>query len=518
MSATDRGVAPQPDYIPIPRHAGLLKMAIMLATLMQVLDMTIANVALPHMQAALGANQDSVSWVLTSYIVASAIAMPITGWLSDRIGRRRLYLWSAGGFVTASALCGMATNLESMVLFRIFQGVTGAFLSPLAQTVLLDSTPPEKRGQAMALFAMGVMVGPVLGPILGGLLTESLDWRWVFFVNLPLGALAWICLWFLLPDVKRPARSLDLIGYGTLAIGLAALQLMLDRGEHVDWFSSAEIWLELMIAVSCFWMFAVHIATTHNPLYPKDLLNNRSLLIGLVMMAILGLVVTSAMALMPIMLQGLFGYPVLDAGMLLASRGLGALLMTGISGRLVTKVDPRIIVVVGFAIIAFTLWEMTHWNLTMSWQAMAMNGFIQGLGLGMLFVPVTSMAFATLSAHMRTDAAGLLNLARSVGASIGISLMITLLARNSASSHNDLIAHLTPYKLWLDPGMLALSGDGVKTGLAMLNAEVTRQAAMIAFLDDYYIMMLISLCAMPLALLIGRPPGARGEPIMEIIE
>tara|TARA_R110000782_G_scaffold49622_2_gene107907 strand:+ start:40731 stop:42284 length:1554 start_codon:yes stop_codon:yes gene_type:complete len=517
MSATEQTTF-RLDYTPIPRHAGLLKAATVLATLMQVLDMTITNVALPHMQAALGASQDSISWVLTSYIIASAIAIPITGWLSNRIGRRRLYLWSVGGFIITSVLCGLAANIEQMVLFRLLQGITGAFLTPLAQTVLLDSTPPEKRGQAMAMFGMGVVLGPVMGPILGGVLTESMNWRWVFFVNIPIGALAFAGLWFLLPDVKRPARSLDLTGFALLAISLASFQLMLDRGEHADWFNSAEIWLEFLVSASSFWMFCVHIITTKNPLYSRTMLGNRNLLVGTVLMAALGMIMTAAMALLPIMLQGLFGYSVLDAGLLLATRGVGVLVMMGLTGRLAAKIDPRFLIFFGFAIVSFSFYEMTQWNLDVDWTTMSINGFIQGLGLGMLFVPITTMAFSTLSAHDRTDASGLLNLSRSIGASVGISLVVTMLARNTATSHADLITHLTPYRLWLDPYMLALSGDGVKTGLAMLNAEVMRQASMIGFLDDFYFMMWLALCAIPLALLVKRSPRTEDEPIVEIME
>lgn len=493
----------------IPRHPGWLKAAAMLATLIQVLDMTIANVALPHMQAALGANQDNLSWVLTSYIVASAIAMPATGWLADHIGRRRLYLGSVAGFVIASVLCGLAANLDSMVLFRILQGLAGAFLSPLGQTVMLDSTPPEKRGQAMAIFGMGVVIGPIIGPVLGGWLTENMDWRWVFFVNVPLGLIAFIGLFVFLPEVKRPSRVLDVMGLALLGVGLASLQLMLDRGQHADWFNSLETWLELGLAISALWMFAVHSLTASNPLYSLAMMQNRNLLIGAVLMFMVGVVLTSSMALLPVMLQGLMNYPVLDAGLLMASRGVGVLLTMAITGRLLARINLRLWIIVGLAIISLSFWEMTGWSLDVSWGRMALNGFVQGLGMGMMFVPISVISFSTLAPEHRTDASGIINLTRSVGSSAGISLVIALLARNSATSHEDLAGHLTSYSLWLDPRLFTLPGDVIPTALAALNAEVTRQATMVAFLDDFYVMMLMAIVVMPLALLIR--PAAKGS-------
>lgn len=520
MSTTDGAVAADPASHGPPsaelpstgiasRHSGWLKAAAMLATLVQVLDMTIANVALPHMQAALGANQDSVTWVLTSYIVASAIAIPATGWLSDRLGRRMLYLISVAGFTLTSALCGLAANLDSLVLFRVLQGLSGAFLSPLGQTVMLDSSPPEKRGQAMAIYGMGVMIGPILGPVLGGFLTENMNWRWVFFVNVPLGFFAFLGLFLFLPDVKRPPRPLDVLGLVLLSTGLASLQLILDRGQHVDWFNSVEIWLETGIAISALWMFVVHTLTGRTPLYPLAMLRDRNLLIGALLMAMVGLVLTAAMSLLPMMLQGLMNYPVLDAGIMMAVRGIGVFIMMAVIGRLITAVNIKLCILTGFAIICLTFWMTTGWTLEVGRTDMALNGLIQGLGIGMLFVPISLVTFSSLPPEFRTDAAGILNLARSVGSSAGISLVITMLARNSATSHEDIVAHLTPYSLYVDPSMFSLPGDAVTTALTVLNAEVTRQALMVSFLDDFYLMMILTILVMPLVLLI-RP--SRNEP------
>lgn len=480
----------------------------MLATLMQVLDMTIANVALPHMQSALGANQDNLSWVLTSYIVASAIAMPATGWLADHIGRRRLYLASVTGFILASVLCGLAANLQTMVIFRVLQGLAGAFLAPLGQTVMLDSTPPEKRGQAMAIYGMGVVIGPIIGPVLGGWLTENLDWRWVFFVNVPLGLIALLGLLVFLPELKRPSRSLDVLGLALLGLGLASLQLLLDRGQHADWFNSLEIWTELGVAISALWMFAVHSLTSRNPLYPLAMMRDRNLVIGGVLMFMVGLVLTSSMALLPVMLQALMNYPVMDAGWLLASRGVGVLLTMAITGRLLGRINLRLWITAALAIISLSFWGMTGWSLDVSWSMMALNGFFQGMGLGMMFVPISTISFATIAPAYRTDASGIINLCRSVGSSAGISLVMALLARNSATSHEDLTSHLTEYSLWADPRLFAAPVDAVQVALAALNAEVTRQATMVAFLDDFYLMMLMAIAAMPLVLLIKPPSNA----------
>jgi len=515
MSANDAAVAapapdsPAPDFV-IPPHAGLLKVLVVVATIMQVLDMTIANVALPHMRAALGADQDSISWVLTSYIVASAIALPACGWLADRIGQRKLYLYSIVCFVGASVLCGIATNLTEMVLFRVIQGISGAFLSPLAQTVLLDSTPPEKRGQAMAMFGMGVILGPVLGPILGAFLTENFNWRWVFFVNVPIGIVAFAGLATLLPDKKGTQRRFDITGFMLLAIALGGLQLMLDRGQTEDWFDSGEIVFELIVGVSALWIFGVHLATAKNPIYSREMLRNRNLVIGSFMMGVTGFVLTAAMTLMPIMLQGIFGYPVIDAGLLLAMRGLGVFITMLLIGRWMHRIDSRLLIGSGFLIVALCFWDMSHWSLDISWGQMALNGFIQGIGIGGLFVPITTAAFATLPAHLRTDGSGFTNLMRSMGSSIGISVVVTLLSRNTAESHAGIATHLTPFSLFLDPRLEALSTRTTEAGMAMLDGEVTRQAMMIGFLDDFVFMAIVAACVIPLAFLIGK--GKKPDP------
>jgi DHA2 family multidrug resistance protein len=502
--------APPPSGAALPvRNKGLLTFGVMLATIIQILDTTIANVALPHMQTSLGATADTITWVLTSYIVASAIAIPITGWVSDRIGSRNLFLISIVGFVVASALCGMAQNLEEMVLFRVLQGISAAFMNPLSQTVMLDINEPKDQQRAMAVWGMGIMIGPILGPVLGGYLTENFNWRWVFYVNLPLGAICLVILWWLLPSRPIRKRGFDVFGFSLLAIGIGALQLMLDRGQGEDWFSSTEVWVEMLAAVIALWMFVVHMATGKNPMFERGLWKNRNLVTALAFMQVVGVVMMATMALLPPMLQTLYGYPVVDTGLLLMPRGIGVLITMALSARLIQRgLDPRIAVGLGFALAAWSLYDMTRWTLEMGSTPFIVSGFIQGLGMGLIFMPLNGMAFATLSPHQRTEGASLLNLSRNIGASIGISLVTTVLARSTQTSHADLAQHITPERLQtLDPGIIANLGGPTDALLAMANAEVTRQAAMIAYLNDFKAMMIVTALSIPLVFFLKKPRG-----------
>lgn len=506
MSTSD---AHEIGYTPLTGHRRtLLICAVMLGALIQVLDMTIANVALPHMQASLGATPESIGWVLTSYIVAAGIFIPITGWMADRIGQRRLFLIVVAGFVIASMLCGLARSLGAMVLFRILQGLAGASLAPLAQTVMLDNTPPEKRGQVMAIFGMGVMIGPVIGPILGGVLTEQLNWRWVFFVNVPLGILCLMGLWVYLPERKRPPRPFDGKGFLLLASGIGALQLMLDRGQHVDWFSSWEIRIELVLAISAFWMCGIHFMTAKNPLYQTDMMRNTNLMVATLFMFIMGFLLMGTAALLPIMLQEIFGYPVIQAGLLMATRGVGTMLTMLLIGRAIHHIDMRILITSGMAIIGLAVWQMTGWTMDIDASTVAVNGLFQGLGIGMLFVPINIMAFWTLRPEFRTDGSGILNLSRSLGSSIGISVLVAMLANNAQVSHADLSAYITPARLGIDPTFLMLPGNATTAAMALIDQQIIRQATLIAFLNDYRILLLITILSMPTILLIRRPPAS----------
>ncbi|MCW3837528.1 DHA2 family efflux MFS transporter permease subunit [Sphingomonas canadensis] len=499
---------PRPGVAALPvRNRALLTLGVMLATIMQILDTTIANVALPHMQTALGATADTITWVLTSYIIATAIAIPITGWLSDRIGSRNLFLISVVGFVLASALCGMATSLAEMVLFRILQGVSAAFMNPLSQTVMLDINPPERQAQAMSIWGMGIMIGPILGPVLGGWLTENFDWRWVFYVNLPIGVFCFAVLWALLPSRPIRKRQFDLFGFALFSLGIAALQLMLDRGQGEDWFGSTEIWIEALVAAIALWMFAVHMATARNPMFERELWKNRNLITAIGFMQVIGVVMMATMALLPPMLQTLYGYSVLDTGLLLMPRGLGVLITMFVSAQLVMRgVDARWVVGVGLSMAAWSLYEMTHWTIEMNSWPFIFSGFIQGLGMGLVFMPLNGMAFATLPPKYRTEGASLLNLSRNIGASVGISLCTTVLARSIQTSHADLVPHLTAPGLdGFDPNLLRMMGPTGDSIMAMADAIVNQQAAMIGYLNDFKAMMIVTALSIPLVLLLRRP-------------
>ena len=494
------------------KNRGLLTLGVMLAMIMQILDTTIANVALPHMQATLGATFDTVTWVLTSYIIAAAVATPLTGWLSDALGSRRLFLLSVASFIAASMACGVATNLEEMVLFRFVQGVAGAFIGPLSQTVMLDMNEPSRQPRAMAVWGMGIMIGPIMGPIIGGWLTENYNWRWVFYVNLPVGLIAFALIWWFLPGKPVSRRSFDLFGFSLLALGLSALQLMLDRGTDQDWFQSTEIWIEALIAMSATWVFLIHLFTGKNTLLDRKLVTNPNMAMSLILMMILGLMMTAVMALMPPLLQRIYGYDVLDTGILLAPRGVGVFVSMFIAGRLSGRFDPRYIIMTGMLIAAVSMWQMTQWSVVMGWEPIVISGTIQGLGMGLCFMPANMMAFATLDPKYRTEGASLLNLSRSLGGSVGISIVTALLGRNTQASHQDLASHITAASISpVDPSTADRFGELGQAGMMMLNAEINRQALMIAYLDDFKLIVYILLCSLPV-ILIMKPPGRVAVP------
>ncbi|MFM7377328.1 MAG: DHA2 family efflux MFS transporter permease subunit [Erythrobacter sp.] len=490
----------------------LMIVGVMAASLLQILDTTIANVALPHMQSSLGATVDTVTWVLTSYIIASAVALPLTGWLADRIGARMLFIGSVAGFILASMLCGIAQNLEEMVAFRALQGVAGAFIAPLSQSFMLDATRPSRHPQIMAVWGMGIMIGPILGPILGGWLTETVNWRWVFFVNLPVGLGSLAILIAYLPKRSKRARRFDLAGFMLLAVALAAFQLLLDRGQQEDWLASGEIWIYLLLTLSATWMVVIHFATARAPMFDRSLFADRNFAIALAFMIVIGIVMFAVMALLPPMLQNLFGYGVIDTGIVLMPRGVGILVSMQVSGLLMRRgVDARPVVASGFLICALSLWQMAHWSLAVDEMHVIVSGLLQGLGMGLVFIPLQVSAFATLSPALRTDGSSLLNLFRSLGASAGIAWMTVLLARNIQTSHADLGANLTAATGSLvdfsATDRFQVLGD---TAITLMDAEVNRQAAMIAYVDDFWLMMWITLAAAPLALLMRknvRPAG-----------
>lgn len=485
----------------VVKNKGLLTAAIMLATVMQVLDTTIANVALPHMRASLGASEDEISWVLTSYIVASAIATPLTGWLSDRLGRRMLLLLAVASFTGASLLCGIASSLEQMVLFRVVQGIGGAMMVPLAQAILLDINPREKLGQAMAIFGAGIMVGPIIGPTLGGWLTESFNWRAVFLVNLPIGILAFIALLAYMPRGIIKRRPFDFFGFAMLALAVAGVQMILDRGQQVGWFDSIETWLYLGLSISGMWVFIVHCATAENPFVDLGMFKDRNFASGLIFIFIIGITTFSGLALLPPLLQGLMGYPVIETGMVMAPRGVGTMVSMILVGRLVSKVDARLLVLAGIAISAWSLWIMAGFDVTMQQGPIMISGVLQGLGLGLVFVPLSTLAFATTRPQHRVDATAMFSLVRNVGSGVGISLVTTVLAQMSQVNHAELAERVTLNS----PAIRNLLSGAGGTAIAQLNGLVNQQSAMLAYLDDFVMMMVVTLVSAPIVLLLRNP-------------
>lgn len=489
---------------------GLLVGSVMLATLMQALDTTIANVALPEMQGALSATQDQVAWVLTSYIVASAILTPVTGWLAGRLGRRRLLVVSVAGFTIASLLCGIATGIGEMVVFRVLQGLFGAALVPISQSLLLDAFPREKHGAAMALWGMGIMIGPILGPPLGGFLTENYSWRWVFLINLPVGLLA---LAGILASVRKEtghARAFDGIGLALLALGIGSLQLLLDRGQGEDWFGSLEIQVEAALALLALWLYGLWWWNRREQaLLDLGLWKNGNFAVGCVLIFVVGIVLFATLALLPPYLSSLMHYPVLTIGLVLAPRGAGTMLSMMVSGRLLGKVDARWLILTGMVLMALSLHGMTAFGTEVSMSAVVWLGVLQGMGLGLVFVPISTVAYTTLEPRQRTEAAALFSLVRNIGSSVGISVVYTLLSRANQVNHAEIAARIPAYgaETTLLP---SLWNPQTASGAALLNAEVVRQSAAIGFVNDFKLMMLLTIAAMPLVLLMqgGRHRGA----------
>ncbi len=488
----------------------MITVSIMLATIMQALDGTIANVALPHMQGSLSASLDQVTWVLTSYIVAAAIATPLVGWLCDRFGQKNVFLLSITGFTLASVLCGISGSLTQIVLARLLQGLFGAALVPLSQAVLLEINPREKHGSAMAVWGMGVMIGPILGPTLGGWLTDSYNWRWVFFINVPVGALALYGIGKYIRQIPAARRmSFDLFGFATLSIAIGALQMLLDRGNQNDWFASRETWVEAIVLAMSFCYFLAHtgLRPAGKSFFDYRLLKNPNYVTGLLFIFIVGMVLFATRALTPSMLQELMGYPAQVAGLVTAPSGLGTMVAMLIVGRLVGKTDLRLLLVIGFAITAFSLWQMSNYSLTLSESDIVWPGVIQGIGMGFVFVPLSAASFATLSPVMRTEGTAIYSLIRNIGSSIGIALVQTLLVRNTQIAHASLVEHVTYANPALPDALLAsVSGLINSAALVELNGEITRQASMIAYVDDFWLMLILTLMVIPLLLLI-RPPG-----------
>jgi DHA2 family multidrug resistance protein len=468
------------------------------ATLMQTLDTTIVNVALPHMEGSLGATQDQISWVLTSYIVAAAIMTPATGWLAGRFGRTRLFVLSMAGFTLCSGLCGLAASLPQMVLFRLLQGVFGAALMPLSQAIMLDTHPPRDIGRAMSIWGMGVMIGPILGPTLGGYLTDEFSWRWCFYINLPVGILGVLgALAFLRESERAADRKFDWSGFSYLTLAIGAFQLALDRGEQMGWLQSNEIKIEFVLAAFGLYMFIVHSITTRRPFIDLALFKDRNFVVCILLATTTGLGFNGSMIMTPLLLQNELNYPVVTAGLLMGPRGLGVMFAMGLYGRIANRVDARLVILLGLCLVGLSMYQMSGWSLMIGKGPVMWVGVVQGLGLGFTFAPLMTLAFTTVPAALRTEASSFFSLTRNVGGAIGISIVSARLAELTQSNHAHLATYITPFRHMA--GGVAARGA---TALELLNFNISRQASMVAFVNVYYFLAIVSVIFAPLLLLL----------------
>lgn len=486
------------------RRAGgselLIALSVMLATIIQVLDTTIANVALPHMQGSLGASSDQITWVLTSYIVAAAIMTAPVGYLAQRFGRRQLFLWSVGGFTVTSMLCGQAGSLNEMILWRLLQGVFGASLVPLSQATLLDTFPKEKHASAMGIWGVGVMIGPILGPTLGGWLTEYYSWRWVFYINLPFGILSMLGIYFFVPETETRKHRFDAFGFAMLALAVGALQMLLDRGEQVEWFEALEIQLYAIAAALGLYLFIVHSRTTSNPFLSPGLFRDKNYASGVAFIFVVGITLLATMALLPSFLQQWKGYPVVTTGLILMPRGIGTMISMMLVSKLMKRFDARGLILLGMGLISVSLWQMTGFNLQVSQHDLIVSGVVQGLGLGLVFVPISTLAYATLEPRLRGEATALFSLSRNLGSSIGVSIVMAALTRNLWINQQQL-----GERVQIPSGMSLPSADQLTALPAELMTTITQQAAEIAYVNDFQMLMWINIAAMPLVFLLSNP-------------
>jgi DHA2 family multidrug resistance protein len=482
----------------------------MTATIMQALDTTIANVALPYMQGSLSASQDQINWVLTSYIVAAAIMTAPVGWIANRFGRKRIFIICSAGFTIASVMCGVAQDINQMVLFRLLQGVFGAALVPLSQAVMLDSYALHERAKAMSIWGMGVMMGPIMGPSLGAWLTETYSWHWVFFVNIPFGIVTVIGLLVFMDETKADRElRFDWFGFAALAVGIGSMQVALDRGEQLGWLESNEIIAEVIVSVAGFYYFFAHSLTTAKPFIQFAIFKDKNFVGGCVFMAVMGLVLFSTMALSSPYLQNVIGYPILTAGLLLATRGCGTFVAMMLVGRFMKYIEARTLIVGGLALMSLSLFFMTGWTDQTDVPTIVVVSIAQGFGLGLVFVPLSTVAFLTLPNHLRTDGTSMLTLMRNVASSIGISVVIAQLTEGGRRVYAQLSEHISPFNHALQmPDVRSMIDLNSDSGRALADVMVGLQAQIIAFSQDYQMVMVFTLCAIPLAIMIGSTKAA----------
>ncbi len=498
----------------------IIAISVMFATFMEVLDTTVVNVSLPHIAGSLSATIDEATWVLTSYLVANAIILPMTGWLASLLGRKRLLMFSVVGFTAASFLCGLAPTLGSLIVFRVIQGATGGALQPLSQAVLLEAFPPHERGKAMGFWGLGIVVAPILGPVFGGWLTDSYSWRWVFYINIPVGIASIVMTKLFIFDpayIRQEERSIDYWGIGMLVVGIGALQIVLDKGQQEDWFSSTLIRSLAIVSAVTLVTLIVHELRTDEPIVDLRVFKVRSYAVGVFLMTVVGFVLYGSLVLLPIMLQTLLGYPSLQAGIAMAPRGIGSFFLMPVTGMLTGRVDPRKLLAFGLSVGGGTLLWLSGLNLQAGYWDIFWPQLLQGAGMALLFVPLTTVAMDAIPRERMGNATSLFNLMRNVGGSIGIAVTGTMSERARQVSQSVLGSHVTAYNpasqtlfAQLRAGFIGAGADGVTAtsrAYAALDGMIQRQAAMVSFVGLFQLLGIIFFALLPLVLLMKRPRG-----------
>ncbi len=501
----------------------IIAVSVMFSTFMEVLDTTVVNVSLPHIAGSLSASIDESTWTLTSYLVANAVILPLTGWLANYFGRKRLLMLSVTGFTIASFFCGLAPNLATLVAFRVVQGATGGALQPLSQAVLLEAFPPEGRGKAMAFWGLGIVVAPILGPVLGGWLTDQYSWRWVFYVNLPVGIVSLVMTKMFIfdpPYIRRQSTRIDFWGIGLLTVGIGALQVLLDKGQEDDWFASRFIVTLAVVSAVGLALFVVRELTTRHPVVDLQVLTDRTFSTGVFLMTMVGFVLFGSLVLLPILMQTLLGYPPLQAGIALAPRGMGSFLAMPVIGVILSRVGAKKLLALGMTGGGLTLFWLGTLNLNMGYWDVFWPQFVQGIALGLLFVPLTTITMAPIAKEAMGNAASIFNLMRNLGGSVGIATATTILARQQQREVNLLGTHVSGYdpqtRALLDQlraGIMAAGADAATASnraYAALVGIVQRQAAILSFTHVFQFMGIVFLLLLPLLLLMKPPPGQSG--------
>jgi DHA2 family multidrug resistance protein len=503
----------------------IIAISVMLGTFMEVLDTTVVNVSLQHIAGSLSVTPEEATWVLTSYLVANAIVLPLTGWLGNYFGRRNILLMSVGGFTVFSFLCGIAPNLPLLIIFRVLQGATGGGLQPLSQAILMEAFPPEKRAKAMAFWALGIVVAPMLGPVLGGWITESYSWRWLFFINIPIGIAAVIMAVMFIHDppyIKRGAGGIDYWGIGYLALGIGALQIILDKGQEDDWFASHFILILAILCVIGLLFFVVRELITGHPVVDLRIFKNRTYATGVFLMTVLGFVLYGSTVLLPLWLQTLMGYSALEAGMAMLPRGLGSFLFMPIVGILMGKIEARKLLAAGLVISSFSIWQLSRLNLNAGYWDIFWPQLLQGMSMGLLFVPLTTITNGLIPKEQMGNATSLFNLMRNIGASIGIASVTTISARHAQVHINTLSGNVTPYNPAAQTIMAQMKGAAMARGVDAATANkqaaaglfgmVQRQASMMGYVDVFFLLAIMFAACLPLILIMKKPPKGGGGP------